>query len=134
MLTAEGVLRTWALAEEPSGRLSCAAEQLPDHRLAYLDYEGEVSGGRGSVTRYDQGEYRLEKDDAAGLVVELRGMRLCGTALLVPAGGDQRWRFSFEPAGTAANGFSGAGEPSDSRATASRDTVHPATNNSSSQS
>lgn len=97
MLEAEGVLRTWALAEEPSAGVACAAEQLPDHRLAYLDYEGEVSGGRGSVTRYDQGEYRLEKDDAAGVVMELRGTRLCGTAALVPVGETQRWRFSFQP-------------------------------------
>lgn len=117
MLAAEGVLRTWALAEEPAVGSACTAEQLPDHRLAYLDYEGEVSGGRGFVARYDQGIYSVRKDDAQGLVVELRGSRLCGTAVLVPRGEDQRWRFSFESAGTAANGLPADSEPSESRET-----------------
>ena len=31
------------------------AEQLPDHRAVYLDYQGVLSGGRGSVQRIDSG-------------------------------------------------------------------------------
>lgn len=120
MLEAEGALRTWALDAEPVGRLMCGAEQLADHRLAYLDYEGEVSGGRGTVKRFDSGTYGLRRDDAEGLIAELRGARLRGEATLLRESGDQRWRFSFEPDGTAASGFvegSDAGEPSDSRST-----------------
>lgn len=120
MLEADGVLRTWELNAEPLGRVTCAAEPLPDHRLAYLDYEGEVSGGRGTVTRFDCGEYRLQRDDAEGLIVELRGKKLQGVATLVREGDGQRWRFSFVPEGTAASGLSEgsvAGEPSDSRST-----------------
>jgi hypothetical protein len=59
MLECGGALRTWALAEPPSPGRTIAAEELPDHRLAYLDYEGEVSGGRGSVTRWDAGTYEV---------------------------------------------------------------------------
>ena len=40
MLEREGVLRTWALEAEPTSGLEISAEQLPDHRLAYHDYEG----------------------------------------------------------------------------------------------
>jgi hypothetical protein len=29
-----------------------------DHRLVYLDYEGEISGGRGAVTIVERGELR----------------------------------------------------------------------------
>jgi hypothetical protein len=55
MLEANGVLRTWRLLAEPQPECIIAAEPLPDHRLHYLDYEGPVSGGRGTVSRWDHG-------------------------------------------------------------------------------
>jgi hypothetical protein len=36
-----------------------AGERLADHRRAYLTYEGEVSGGRGRVTRLARGRCGL---------------------------------------------------------------------------
>lgn len=57
MLEDGGVLRTWRLLAEPAAGQVVRAEQLADHRLAYLDYEGPVSGGRGSVARWDHGTY-----------------------------------------------------------------------------
>lgn len=33
---------------------------LPDHRRAYLDCEGEVSGGRGRVRRVSRGVYEVD--------------------------------------------------------------------------
>src|SRR5262249_5609576 len=49
MLERDGVLRTWAIdAPVVSGR-DLPARSLGDHRLVYLDYEGEISGGRGRV-------------------------------------------------------------------------------------
>ena len=39
------------------------AERLPDHRAVYLDYEGEVSGGRGRVTRIAAGSCLVMRDD-----------------------------------------------------------------------
>jgi hypothetical protein len=50
-------LRTWRLAAPPSIQSPVAAEPLGDHRAIYLDYEGPVSGGRGSVQRWDGGTY-----------------------------------------------------------------------------
>lgn len=35
--------------------------ELEPHRRIYLDYEGEVSGGRGSVKRVMQGEWKPNK-------------------------------------------------------------------------
>ena len=37
--------------------------KLADHRLAYLDYEGPISGGRGEVERCDQGTYQILHQD-----------------------------------------------------------------------
>lgn len=119
MLETPDALETWALAEEPSVG-SCLAERLSDHRKAYLDYEGEVSGGRGSVTRWDAGNYvRLAADDRH-LTVVLAGGRLRGIARLQPDESAQRWRFSFEEG---AEAIGRAGEPSPSDLSDSRGTV-----------
>lgn len=39
---------------------SCPCRELPRHRRVYLEYEGEISGGRGFVKRVDSGTWRLE--------------------------------------------------------------------------
>src|SRR5262245_20038729 len=65
MLECGGVLRTWALAEPPSPGRESVTEELAHHRRAYLDYEGEVSGGRGTVSRWDEGTYEALSDLAA---------------------------------------------------------------------
>lgn len=46
-------LSAWPLAMGES----CAAKSLEPHRRVYLEYEGEVSGGRGSVRRVDRGTW-----------------------------------------------------------------------------
>lgn len=65
MFELNGVLETWAT--EPLNQLfgpseliepiSVIAQRLADHRLEYLDYEGPVSGQRGSVARILRGTY-----------------------------------------------------------------------------
>jgi hypothetical protein len=60
MLESEGVLWTWALSEMPSANKSLDCERLADHRIAYLDYEGPISGDRGEVRRVMSGEFRFE--------------------------------------------------------------------------
>lgn len=59
MFEADGVLLTWATEpitsfEEP---IELAATKLADHRLHYLNYEGEISGDRGTVQRVIAGTY-----------------------------------------------------------------------------
>ncbi len=100
MLEEGGVLRTWALAEAPGGPGPVPAEALPGHRLVYLDYEGPVSGGRGDVTRWDEGTYRLEADREGEVAVRLEGRRLRGLAVLSRSGEEGTgWEFRFTPAG-----------------------------------
>lgn len=94
MLEQGGVLLTWALAEPPQAGRTIAAEALGDHRAAYLDYEGPVSGGRGSVTRWDHGTYELahRSDDEVTLV--FTGRRLVGPATLRRLeAGQASWQF-----------------------------------------
>ena len=73
MVEQNGKLLTWAIPERPCAGLRSIATQLPDHRLAYLDYEGPISGDRGTVTRVDAGEYVCSQLDAAAAKFELRG-------------------------------------------------------------
>jgi hypothetical protein len=82
MLEAGDVLKTWALPEPPQPDVDMECEALADHRLAYLDYESPISGGRGSVTQWDQGTYAVECQSAAEWIVDLAGERLMGTATL----------------------------------------------------
>jgi hypothetical protein len=96
MLEADEALRTWALEREPKPGVWIGAERLPDHRKAYLEYEGPVSGERGRVTKWDAGQYWREKESPCELVVKLSGGRLQGLATLVRSSEeDQRWRVRF---------------------------------------
>ena len=57
------VLKSWRLLHFPKIGFSIPAERMPDHRLMYLDYEGPVSGNRGTVKRFASGEYRGEESN-----------------------------------------------------------------------
>ncbi len=57
LLEADGVLKSWRLLAEPTPGVTVPATPNADHRVVYLDYEGPVSGGRGTVARYASGEY-----------------------------------------------------------------------------
>jgi hypothetical protein len=89
LLEVGDVLKAWRLAGEP-GVKPVAAEPNFDHRPFYLDYEGPVSGGRGSVTRWDSGSYEGELGPDGG-TVKLNGTRLRGPATLSRTGGG--WSF-----------------------------------------
>ncbi len=97
MLEAGDVLKTWALPQPPEPGVEIECEALADHRLAYLDYEGPISGGRGSVRCWDRGTYSIVEQSDVQWVVELAGEKLAGTATLCrPAGAAQRWSFSCQ--------------------------------------
>jgi len=55
-------LRTWRLPELPQPHHPIPLVALPPHRSIYLDYEGPVSGNRGSVVRVLSGTYRTLLD------------------------------------------------------------------------
>ena len=61
MLEQNGKLLTWALEQPPAPGKLIPATRLDNHRLAYLDYEGPISGQRGSVSRVLRGTYRWKQ-------------------------------------------------------------------------
>lgn len=92
------VLWTWRLEEVPRPGLPGVAVRIGDHRPLYLDYEGPVSGQRGTVSRRDGGDYVWEVQEPGQLVARLTGVRLRGRMTLTLEGED-RWRVNFEPEG-----------------------------------
>ena len=87
-------LRTWRLAEPPASDFTTTAEAIADHRASYLDFEGPVSGNRGTVRRWDAGNFHWIKDELACVSIELKGQRLSGVLRLTAMGG--QWQASFE--------------------------------------
>lgn len=72
MLETESGLQTWALDSIPKRGATIVTFALADHRKAYLEYEGPVSGERGSVTRVMDGTYCWDQDsDSKQLVLQL---------------------------------------------------------------
>ncbi len=103
-----GVLKSWAIPKGPS--LNPADKRLavmvPDHELAYIDFEGIIpdgSYGAGPVVIWDEGEFVvLETDDAEAalttgkLSFELNGKKLKGAFTLalmkgIPKGTGKEW-------------------------------------------
>ena|SRR2546425_5991701 len=94
MLEIGDTLETWRLPTPPAANVKISAEKTFDHRLMYLDYEGPVSAGRGSVARWDAGSYELiveesgsadqksrarsKRDAIDRRVIQLAGKRLEG--------------------------------------------------------
>jgi hypothetical protein len=82
MLETGTVLQAWKLAEVPKPNVAIPAEKSFDHRLIYLDYEGPISGGRGSVTRWDAGVFSTVSNLENRLVIQLDGGQLQGVVEL----------------------------------------------------
>jgi hypothetical protein len=99
LLEAGGVLRTWALPAWPEPDVPMPCEALPDHRLAYLDFEGEISAGRGTVTRSDHGTYEIESEGPAEWIVVLDGEKLTGRVALRLTEPPGQWVFLWEKRG-----------------------------------
>ena len=95
MLESGGVLRTWRLLEEPTPDSIIVAEPLSDHRLHYLDYEGPVSGDRGTVVRWDHGRHET-KETPTGLHSVIKGQRMAsGTIALTRDAEKSTWTFRY---------------------------------------
>jgi hypothetical protein len=103
MLQVGQVLRTWALPQPPIAGAEMVGRVLPDHRLKYLEYEGPVSGNRGSVVRHDGGDYRLLQEGKSEIIVQLSGEKFTGRVMLKRLGEESdQWQFTFlEPETTA---------------------------------
>jgi bifunctional non-homologous end joining protein LigD len=90
-LERNGVLVSWAVPKGPSMKTADRrlAVAVPDHDLAYADYEGvipEGSYGAGPVMVWDTGTYRDLAPggwEAGRIEVELAGHKLVGSFALV---------------------------------------------------
>lgn len=94
MLERDGALQTWRLPAPPSDEPRTATA-IGDHRLAYLEYEGSVSGGRGTVIRWDSGTYDTLDVAREAWTVRLHGCRWQGTVTLARTLGED-WHCRFE--------------------------------------
>ncbi len=99
MIESGRALATWKLRHPPeSGMQRCC--RIGDHRNAYLEYEGPISGDRGHVTRHDEGWCTVREADTAGqrgpvtFILALEGRVLRGEyALTAPDAQGSEWFF-----------------------------------------
>lgn len=97
MLEWGDVLRTWSLERPPDLPGEIVATGLPDHRKQFLDYEGPVSAGRGVVSRWDFGTYRLLEESCQTVQAELLGPKVAGRVTLTrPSDEAAVWAFVLE--------------------------------------
>ncbi len=96
LLETAGLLCTWAIPWPPDTPDDLPAQKLPDHRRIYLEYEGPISGNRGTVTRWDAGEYLILRRTEGLLELEVRGLRWRGTVRLIRSGpGSDTWTHRY---------------------------------------
>ena len=97
MLEHADILLTWQLSREPVSRacLPISARRIDDHRKAYLDYEGPISGSRGVVRRVDAGAVKIESLSPGRCRFVLSGGRLKGRLEL--ASGPGQWILTTLP-------------------------------------
>jgi hypothetical protein len=69
LLEANNVAVTWRLLQQPEASVVVSAVRIAEHRLFYLDYEGPVSGNRGTVARLHSGRYTVQESNANRLKV-----------------------------------------------------------------
>lgn len=95
LLEAGSVLKAWRVHQPLDAPGPLEIEQNVDHRPLYLDYEGEVSGGRGSVRRDDGGIYEGALGEDLVDVI-LAGTRYQGRLTLYRHA-EKVWWLNYEP-------------------------------------
>lgn len=101
MIEDAAALATWRLEHPPALLAPDAAwpaQRLPDHRRAYLGYEGPVRGGRGFVRIADAGTCRVLASSLDRWIVLLEGRLTRGRFELTRSAGTL-WRIVARPSG-----------------------------------
>ncbi len=94
-VTAEGSLATWRWNTIPTDSSDFTGIPLTAHRLEYLEYEGEVSGNRGSVQRKVQGAYSPEiRSELTEWTIRLSSPLMVGD-LHAQRISESEWKFHF---------------------------------------
>jgi len=87
-------LATWAFPAMP-GERSMEGRRLFDHRLRYLQFEGELSRSRGRTVIVDRGNCDILRWDDKSVEVVFQGDAITGRHFLV-RGDRQNWTLSEE--------------------------------------
>lgn len=95
MLDTGETLRTWRLESAPVPDTRIPATSLPAHRRMYLDYEGPVSGNRGTVARWDSGTYLLLEETPFHVKLRVNSCRMQGLVEMADECGSDEWMFVF---------------------------------------
>jgi len=109
MLESGMTLKTWKLHAPPVCGSIMPVEMAADHRLAYLEYEGPISGNRGSVVRWDSGTFEWLSQSVEEFKVEMSGQKLQGIAKISLASLEQ-WQLDLNEANRLAVGKSAMGK------------------------
>ena len=99
MLETGDVLRSWRLEKPPQDQAIVAATAIGDHRIAYLDYEGPVSNNRGTVKRWDSGDFVGDRLGHKQVFIQVKGSKLQGRLKLRHRSGDEWELMYFKDAG-----------------------------------
>lgn len=68
-------LKTWRF-RSPAFQAVQSSERIKDHRPDYLDFEGEITGGRGRVEIWDTGTYEADEWTDARIRIAATGRRI----------------------------------------------------------
>ncbi len=82
MLESGDTLKTWQM-DSPPDQIPQTTIKIQDHRLIYLEYEGEISNNRGSVKIWDKGEISILEESDTAWSIAMEGTLLKGTYRLM---------------------------------------------------
>ena len=97
----QSTLRTWAIDQPIIEGIALPARALAAHRRIYLEYEGAISGNRGTVHRWDQGVASVLVWTELRVSLKVEGVQLVGVVDLWVEGGEadaegpRLWLFRF---------------------------------------
>ena len=98
------LLATWQIRVDPAAWSSqfqaIQAIAISDHRLIYLDFQGEIPGDRGHVTHVDGGILKLQRVEENAIHGILHGHNLNGPLVLTRTGNaatetSHHWQLQF---------------------------------------
>ncbi len=100
LIESETLFATWSISAWPEPEIKVVARRLPDHRSLYWDYEGKISGNRGTVRRWDRGTCDIDVASSSHWKGVIQGQILRGTVELTLAEAGESaslWQLVWSP-------------------------------------
>ena len=83
MLESSALLWTWSFADFPGGSSEQSCERIQDHDRKFLTYEGDLSGGNGTVSIVESGSFDLLAAREDEVCFTARSKNISGTCRLM---------------------------------------------------